>query len=87
MGGEPVAVVCLRGMVHWDQGSTMHILKVVQAYYPFQENGGAVVKVRALARALARHGHEVTVLTADLGVAARDDTTMKIERSRWGWRV
>ena len=30
----------------------MRILKVVQAYYPFQEKGGPIVKVRALARAL-----------------------------------
>jgi glycosyltransferase involved in cell wall biosynthesis len=73
-------------MVHWNQGSTMHILKIVQAYYPFQENGGAVVKVRALAHALARRGHEVTVLTADLGLARREDMAMKIKWCRSGWR-
>ena len=36
----------------------MHILKVVQAYYPFREKGGPIVKVRALARALTRRGHK-----------------------------
>ena len=54
--------------------SAVHILKVVQAYYPFQEHGGPVVKVRALARGLVQRGHHVTVLTADLGLreAQRD---------------
>jgi len=46
----------------------MRILKVVQSYFPFQERGGPVFKVRALATGLARRGHRVTVLTADLGL-------------------
>ncbi len=45
----------------------MRILKVVQSYFPFQDRGGPVVKVRALARGLAKRGHQITVLTADLG--------------------
>jgi glycosyltransferase involved in cell wall biosynthesis len=65
----------------------MYILKTVQAYYPFREKGGPVVKVRALARSLARGGHRVTVLSADLGLASRVDMEMKIERCRWGWRA
>jgi glycosyltransferase involved in cell wall biosynthesis len=66
----------------------VRILKVVQAYYPFQEKGGPVVKVRALARGLAQRGHQVTVLTADLGLAKRGGLeTMKFERSEWGWRA
>ena len=65
----------------------MRILKVVQAYYPFQEKGGPIVKVRALARALTRRGHDVSVLTADLGLASYDDVDMRIERCRFGWRA
>jgi glycosyltransferase involved in cell wall biosynthesis len=62
----------------------MRILKVVQAYFPFQERGGPVFKVRALARGLAKRGHEVTVLTADLGFGAQNGFQLKIEPSRWG---
>lgn len=71
----------------------MRILKVVQAYFPFQDRGGPVVKVRALARGLARRGHRVTVLTADLGWSGQNgrgvaagDAGAKAEPSRWGWR-
>ncbi|HXJ17583.1 MAG TPA: glycosyltransferase [Candidatus Polarisedimenticolia bacterium] len=64
----------------------MRILKTVQAYYPFQDKGGPVVKVRALARGLAERGHEVTVLTADLGLRENDGFGMKVERCPWGWR-
>ncbi|HWG58356.1 MAG TPA: glycosyltransferase [Candidatus Acidoferrales bacterium] len=45
----------------------MKILNVTQTYYPYQEGGGMPVKVRAISRVLARHGHRVTVLTANLG--------------------
>jgi glycosyltransferase involved in cell wall biosynthesis len=67
----------------------MRILKVVQSYFPFQDRGGPVVKVRALARGLADRGHQVTVLTADLGVenAAANDARLKFERTPWGWRA
>jgi glycosyltransferase involved in cell wall biosynthesis len=64
----------------------VRILKVVQAYYPFQEHGGPVVKVRALARGLAQRGHQVTVLTADLGLAEHNGLGMNLERCKWGWR-
>jgi glycosyltransferase involved in cell wall biosynthesis len=64
----------------------MRILKIVQAYYPFQEKGGPVVKVRALARGLVQRGHHVTVLTADLGLANRDGLGTNFERCKWGWR-
>jgi glycosyltransferase involved in cell wall biosynthesis len=67
-------------------GGSMRILKVVQAYYPFQEQGGPVVKVRALARGLVERGHDVTVLTADLGLAGHSDNGAKFERCEWGWR-
>jgi glycosyltransferase involved in cell wall biosynthesis len=64
----------------------VRILKVVQAYYPFREHGGPVVKVRALARGLAQRGHHVTVLTADLGLGNRSGHGMEIERCKWGRR-
>ncbi len=64
----------------------MRILKVVQAYYPFQEKGGPVVKVRALARGLVQRGHQVTVLTADLGLSKRAGLNMNFDRCEWGWR-
>jgi glycosyltransferase involved in cell wall biosynthesis len=64
----------------------VRILKVVQAYYPFQEKGGPVVKVRALARGLAHRGHQVTVLTADLGLRERNGHGMDVGRCDWGWR-
>jgi glycosyltransferase involved in cell wall biosynthesis len=64
----------------------VRILKTVQAYYPFQEKGGPVVKVRALARGLVRRGHQVTVLTADLGLRENNGFGMKMERCPWGWR-
>ena len=65
----------------------MRILKVVQSYYPFLEAGGPVVKVRALARTLAKRGHSVTVLTADWGLDSRDGHELKPKRSEWGWRA
>jgi glycosyltransferase involved in cell wall biosynthesis len=74
-------------VVSWFEGSlAVRILKVVQAYYPFQEKGGPVVKVRALARGLAQRGHHVTVLTADLGLAGHNWPGTNFERCIWGWR-
>jgi glycosyltransferase involved in cell wall biosynthesis len=65
----------------------MRILKTVQSYFPFQDRGGPVFKVRALARGLAKRGHHVTVLTADLGFGKRNGFHTEIKRSRWGWRA
>ncbi len=65
----------------------MKILHVVQAYYPFQEKGGPVFKVRALAETMARHGHEVTVLTADLGLAQHREIAARCEKSALGQRL
>jgi glycosyltransferase involved in cell wall biosynthesis len=45
----------------------MRILKVTQAYHPYLEKGGQVPTVRALASHLVRRGHQVTVLTVNLG--------------------
>jgi len=63
----------------------MRILNTVQAYYPFQEKGGPVVKVRAIALGLARRGHSVTVLTADFGFEPPLAPDMEAEKCRWGW--
>jgi glycosyltransferase involved in cell wall biosynthesis len=65
----------------------MNILHVVQAYYPFQEKGGPVAKVRALAKGLALRGHRVTVLTADLGLGRHPELSAHLEKCKWGWRL
>jgi len=64
----------------------MRILKVVQSYFPFEEKGGTVFKVRALARALAQRGNSVSILTADLGLG-RTHHGLELERHEWGWRA
>jgi glycosyltransferase involved in cell wall biosynthesis len=65
----------------------MRILKSIQFYFPFQDSGGPVFKVRALARSLSRSGHEVTVVTADLGLENNDFFGMPVERCEWGWKL
>jgi glycosyltransferase involved in cell wall biosynthesis len=67
----------------------MRILNVTQTYAPFLEFGGPPVKVRALSEALARRGHQVTVLTADWGFEQRLGEKLSaagIDRSPFGWR-
>jgi len=66
----------------------MRILSVTQTYWPFLEFGGPPVKVRALARGLAKAGHQVTVLTADWGFERRvgDPEAAGAQRSPFGWR-
>ena len=64
----------------------MRVLSVVQFYFPFQDRGGPVVKVRSLAKGLAKRGHQVTVLTADLGLSSMNGFGAKAERCKWGWR-
>ncbi|HYA89647.1 MAG TPA: glycosyltransferase [archaeon] len=64
----------------------MRVLMSVQFYFPFQDRGGPVLKVRALARGLAQRGHAVTVLTADLGLRGFNGALSGMNRSRWGWR-
>lgn len=67
----------------------MRVLNVTQTYFPFLEFGGPPVKVRALSKALARLGHQVTVLTADWGLARRSSSEPNLvnaaERSSFGW--
>jgi glycosyltransferase involved in cell wall biosynthesis len=67
----------------------MRILNVTQTYAPFLEFGGPPVKVRGLSEALAKRGHQVTVLTADWGIESRvgsSDEGKGLERSPFGWR-
>jgi glycosyltransferase involved in cell wall biosynthesis len=64
----------------------MRILKVVQSYFPFQDRGGPVVKVRALARGLAHRGHKIAVLTADLGLRRLNGSAITYQPCPWGWR-
>jgi len=64
----------------------MHILKVTQAHYPFQSRGGPAIKVRSIARALVARGHQVTVLTADLGFKPAEIALVAASREGRGWR-
>ena len=64
----------------------MRILSVTQSYYPFLERGGPAVKVRALARGLEQRGHQVTILTSDLGLKAYAERSDSWKPDRWGWR-
>jgi len=65
----------------------MRILKITQAYYPFNQRGGPAIKVRSIARALVRLGNEVTVLTADLGFGPQEIAAAKVVRAPEGWRT
>ena len=63
----------------------MKILMTAQAYYPFQEKGGPVVKVRAIALGLAQLGHAVTILTPDGGFQQSMAPSMTAEKGPRGW--
>lgn len=63
----------------------MRILKVTQAYYPFQDRGGPAVKVRSIACELVAQGQEVSVLTADLGFGHSQMVATSAHRTAWGW--
>ena len=65
----------------------MRILKITQAYYPFNQRGGPAIKVRSIARALVGLGNEVTVLTADLGFGPQEIAAAKVVRAPEGWRT
>jgi glycosyltransferase involved in cell wall biosynthesis/ubiquinone/menaquinone biosynthesis C-methylase UbiE len=64
----------------------MRILKVTQAYYPFLDRGGPAIKVRSIARALVAQGHQVTILTADLGFGSAEMASAAPVQHGWGWR-
>ncbi len=65
----------------------MRILKVAQTYHPYLAGGGLPTKVRSIATNLTRRGHQVTVLTADLGPTPENGEPRMADRSRWGWRT
>lgn len=65
----------------------MKILHVAPAYYPFQERGGPVSKVGALAAGLVRRGHEVTVVTPDLGLEKYGEIQPQLRKHAFGWRL
>jgi glycosyltransferase involved in cell wall biosynthesis len=67
----------------------LRILNISQSYYPFLEAGGPPTKVRAIASRLAQHGHQVTVLTSDLGLDRHDSlpSNLNLKRGRWGWQA
>ena len=64
----------------------LRVLKVTQSYFPFVERGGPAVKVRSLARGLAKRGHSVSVLTSDLGIEGLSNPAVAIARTNKGWR-
>lgn len=70
----------------------MRILKTTQTYYPYLSKGGPPAKVRALAKALAQRGHDVTVLTADMGDSDGETQLSELKdwtrsQSAWGWEA
>jgi predicted dehydrogenase/glycosyltransferase involved in cell wall biosynthesis len=67
-------------------GRELRILKVCQSYYPYLSHGGFAVKVRGIAHSLSQRGHQVTVLTADLGPSDIEAAPVDREASAWGWR-
>ena len=64
----------------------LRVLKVTQSYFPFIERGGPAVKVRSLARGIAKRGHSVSVLTSDLGIEGLSSPDVAITRTNQGWR-
>ena len=58
---------------------------MTQSYFPFLDRGGPALKVRSIARGLQARGHEITVLTTDLGLAQRGEG-LPLSCSPWGWR-
>lgn len=64
----------------------MRVLATVQAYFPFQERGGPVFKVRSIAQGLSKRGHQVTILTANLGLLRNGGRRQaKFDPCKWGW--
>jgi len=63
----------------------VRILKVTQAYSPFQDRGGPAVKVRSIACELVAQGQDVSVLTADLGFGPAQLEAASAHPTVWGW--
>jgi glycosyltransferase involved in cell wall biosynthesis len=64
----------------------MRILNVAQTEFPYLAEGGRPVKVRILSRKLAERGHEVTVLTVNLGFVEWAAANVTPDRTSLGWR-
>jgi len=64
----------------------MRILNVTQSYHPFLSRGGPAFKVRSISRVLVEKGHEVTVLTADLGFSTDEAKPADAFLVNQGWR-
>ena len=64
----------------------MRILNVAQTYFPYLAEGGRPAKVRALSKGLAQRGHQVTVLTVDLGPSNWKCLGIAHEESAFGFR-
>jgi glycosyltransferase involved in cell wall biosynthesis len=65
----------------------MRILNVAQTYFPYLAEGGRPVKVRILSRKLVQRGHQVSVLTAQLGSAEWPAHSHAPENTQDGWRT
>ena len=65
----------------------VRILNVAQTYYPYLAEGGRPAKVRILSRKLADRGHEVTVLTANLGQDEWSQIAEPTEKTAMGLRL
>ena len=86
--GDPARRIgASRFLSHLSKKRLVRILKVSQAYFPFLDRGGPVTKVRALAKELARRGHKITVLSADLGFGRPGAPPEPSERTSFGWRT
>jgi len=65
----------------------VRILNVAQTYFPYLAEGGRPVKVRTLSRKLAQRGHNVTVLTVNLGPSEWAQAGIVPEETSVGWRM
>jgi glycosyltransferase involved in cell wall biosynthesis len=63
----------------------MRILKITQAYHPFQSRGAPAFKIRSIARALTELGNKVAVLTADLGFGPAEIAATAAFENAYGW--
>ena len=76
-------------LAYWSarQGTVVRILNVAQTYFPYLAEGGRPVKVRTLSRKLAERGHNVTVLTVNLGAEEWIQSDVPPRKRQWdgGW--
>jgi glycosyltransferase involved in cell wall biosynthesis len=82
---ESAAIDTPRARAHAVGVAPLRVLKVTQSYYPFLDQGGPAVKVRAIARGLVKRGHAVTVLTTDLGLASAKYSGFQAVQDGSGW--